>query len=42
MYAGFIHIKDLEDALIEKMILEREQHGAFLHLADLLKGPISD
>ncbi len=37
VYAGFIHIKDLEDALIEKMMMERDQHGAFLHLADFIE-----
>ena len=37
VYAGFVHIKDLEEALIEKIILERERHGAYLDLADFIE-----
>jgi DNA polymerase-3 subunit alpha len=37
VYAGFVHIKDLEETMIEKIIMERECHGFYLDLADFIE-----
>jgi len=36
VYAGFIHLKDLEKKSAEKIINERNQNGAYLHLQDFI------
>ncbi|ACU60703.1 DNA polymerase III subunit alpha [Chitinophaga pinensis] len=37
VYVGFIHIKDLERALMEKILEERDRNGAYLHLQDFIE-----
>jgi DNA-directed DNA polymerase III PolC len=36
-YTGFIHIKGLQDKLIEKILEERKVNGAYLHLQDFIE-----
>lgn len=37
VYVGFIHIKSLQDALIQEIILNREIHGAYKSLTDFIE-----
>ncbi len=37
VYAGFIHIKGLQDKLIEQILEERTTHGPYLHLQDFIE-----
>jgi DNA polymerase-3 subunit alpha len=37
VYAGFIHIKGLQDKLIEKILDERKTSGPYLHLQDFIE-----
>jgi DNA polymerase-3 subunit alpha len=37
VYTGFIHIKGLQDKLIETILEERKQRGNFLHLQDFIE-----
>ncbi len=37
VYTGFIHIKSLEDALVEKIVAERSRHGRFLSLHEFIE-----
>ena len=37
VYTGFIHIKGLQDKLIERILEERTAHGPFIHLQDFIE-----
>ena len=37
VYVGFIHVKSLEDVLIERILEERMRSGAYLHLQDFIE-----
>jgi DNA-directed DNA polymerase III PolC len=37
VYAGFIHVKKLQSALVEKILEERNANGPYLHLQDLIE-----
>jgi DNA-directed DNA polymerase III PolC len=37
VYVGFVHIKSLEQALVEKIILNREEFGNYLDLQDFIE-----
>jgi DNA polymerase-3 subunit alpha len=37
VYTGFIHIKGMQDELVAKIIEERKQNGAYLHLQDFIE-----
>ncbi len=37
VYTGFIHIKGLQDKLIETILEERKQRGSYLHLQDFIE-----
>jgi DNA polymerase-3 subunit alpha len=37
VYAGFVHVKGLEQGLVEKMLEERDRGGPYLHLIDFIE-----
>jgi DNA-directed DNA polymerase III PolC len=37
IYTGFIHIKELEKKMAEKILEERKKYGSFLHLQDFIE-----
>ncbi len=37
VYVGFIHIKGLQDKLLERILEERKQNGAYSHLQDFIE-----
>lgn len=37
VYTGFIHIKGLQDKLVEQLLEERKERGPFLHLQDFVE-----
>lgn len=37
VYTGFIHVKSLEEKLVEKILEERSRWGRFLHLQDFIE-----
>jgi DNA-directed DNA polymerase III PolC len=37
VYAGFIHVKRLQSALVEKILEERNTNGPYLHLQDFIE-----
>lgn len=37
VHVGFVHVKDLEQNLAEKIIVERERFGKYLHLQDFIE-----
>ncbi|HRB79309.1 MAG TPA: DNA polymerase III subunit alpha [Niabella sp.] len=37
VYAGFVHVKGLQESLIEKILEDRKQKGRFLHLQELIE-----
>ncbi|MGZ8517961.1 MAG: DNA polymerase III subunit alpha, partial [Chitinophagaceae bacterium] len=37
VYTGFIHIKGLQDKLVEKILDERNKNGIYLHLQDFIE-----
>lgn len=37
VYVGFIHVKGLQDKLIEKILEERKVNGSYLHLQDFIE-----
>lgn len=37
VYTGFVHIKRLQDKLVEQILEERRNHGDYLHLQDFIE-----
>ena len=37
VHTGFVHIKELEKAMAEKIIMERKKYGSYLHLQDFIE-----
>lgn len=37
VYVGFVHVKSLEQGIVENFLEERKQHGHFLHLQDFIE-----